>query len=104
MIYLLKHLDASRHVMMKEMSESQGDTECILRLSCERAARRYEQLKQRLSEKIPGVSPTRFLFEIKGREGTIYSMAGDEKIITEVQICTPVGLPFHRMPERALTM
>lgn len=104
MMYLLKHLDASRHVMMKEMSESQGDTEYILRLSCQRAARRYEQLKQRLSEKNPGVSATRFLFEINEREGTIYSMAGDEKIITEVQICTPVGLPFHRMPERALTM
>ena len=45
MMSLLKHLDASHHVMVKEMSESQGDTEYILLLSCERASKRYEQLK-----------------------------------------------------------
>ena len=101
MKYMMKYLDASRHVMMKEIIESEGDAEYTLRQSCEKAAKRYEQMKQRLSEKIPGVSPTRFHYEINGREGMVYSMAGEEKIITEIQVCTPIGLPFHRTSERA---
>ena len=101
MKYLLKHLDASRHVIMKEMIESEGDAEYTLRQSCEKAAKRYEQMMQRLSEKIPDVSPGRFLYEINGREGTVYSMAGEEKIITEIHVCTPVGLPLRRKSERA---
>lgn len=44
----LKHFDAYRHVIKKEMSESQRDTEYNLRLSCEKAARRYEQLKHKI--------------------------------------------------------
>ena len=60
-----------------------------------------EQLKQRLSEKIPGVSPSRVLYEINGREGMVYSMAGEKKIVIEIHVCTPVGLPLRRTSERA---
>ena len=95
MKFLMKYHDASRHLLMKEIIESDGDAEYVLRKSCEKAAKRYEQMMQRLSEKIPDVSPGRFCYEIKGREGTVYSMHGDEKIVTEIQICTPVGLPMR---------
>ena len=101
MRYMMKYLDASRHVMMKEIIESEGDTEYTLRQSCEKAVKRYEQMTQRLSEKIPDVSPGRFLYEINGREGKVYSMAGEEKIITEIHVCTPVGIPLRRKSERA---
>ena len=87
--------------MMKEIIESEGDAAYTLQQSCEKAARRHEQLKLRLSEKIPGVSPSRFLVEINGREGTVYSMAGEEKIVAEIHVCTPVGIPFHNKTERA---
>ena len=59
MKYMMKYLDASRHLMMKEIIESEGDAAYTLQQSCEKAARRHEQLKLRLSEKIPGVSPSR---------------------------------------------
>ena len=51
MKYMMKYLDASRHVMMKEIIESEGDAAYTLQQSCEKAARRHEQLKLRLSEK-----------------------------------------------------
>ena len=101
MRYMMKYLDASRHVMMSEIIESDGDTEYTIRQSCEKAAKRYEQMKQRLSEKIPYVRPTQVFYEINGREGTVYSKAGDEKIIIEIQVCTPIGLLFHKTPERS---
>ena len=101
MKYMMKYLDASRHLMMKEIVESEGDAAYTLQQSCEKATRRHEQLKLMLSEKIPGVSPSRFLFEIHGREGTVYSMAGEEKIVAEIHVCTPVGIPFHNKTERA---
>jgi len=94
MRYMMKYLDASRHVMMKEMIESEGDITYTLWQSCEKAARRHEQLMQRFSDKIPDVSPSRFMVEITGREGTVYSMSGEEKIVTEIHVCTPVGIPF----------
>ena len=102
MKYMMKYLDASRHVMMKEIIESEGDAAYTLRQSCEKAARRHEQLKLRLSEKIPGVTPSRFLFEISGREGTVYSMAGEEKIVAEIHVCTPVGIPIGGKNRRAV--
>lgn len=95
MKYLMKYLDASRHVLMKEIIEAEGDAEYVLRLSCEKAAKRYEQMKQKLSEKIQEVRPSRFYYEIHGCEGVVYSMAGEEKIVTEIQICTPVGFPMR---------
>ena len=90
----MKCLDADRHVMMREMIESEGDAEYVLRKSCENVAKRYEEMKKRLSEKIPYVRPTKILYEINGREGTVYSMTGDEKIVTEIHVCTPVRIPF----------
>ena len=35
MKYLLKHLDSSRHVLMKEIIDSKGDVEYVLRKTCE---------------------------------------------------------------------
>ena len=102
MKYLMKYLDASRSVMMKEIIDSEGDVEYTLRQSCGKAARRHEQLKRRLSEKIPGVTPSRFLFEISGREGTVYSMAVEEKIVAEIHVCTPVGIPIGGKNRRAV--
>lgn len=102
MKYLMKYLDASRHVMMKEIINSEGDVEYTLRKSCEEAVRRHEKLKKRLSEKIPGVSPCRFFYELSGREGTVYSMADEEKIITEIHVCTPVGIPMVGKSRRAV--
>ena len=95
MKYLMKYLDASRHVLMKEIIESEGDIEYTLRLSCKKAVRRYEQMTKRLSARIPEVSPTRFFYELSGREGTVYSMNGNERIVTEIQVCTPVGFPMR---------
>ena len=102
MKYLMKYLDASRHVMMKEIIDSESNVEYTLRHSCEEAARRYEKLKKRLSEKIPGVIPCRFFYELSGREGTVYSMAEEEKIITEIHVCTPIGIPMRGKNRRAM--
>ena len=95
MKYLMKYLDASRHIMMKEIIDSEGDVDYTLRKSCEKAARRHEQLTKRLSEKIPYVTPSRCFYEISGREGTVYSMAGKEVSIIEIHICTPIGIPMR---------
>ena len=102
MKYLMKYLDASRHVMMKEIIDSEGDVEYTLRQSCKEAAMRHEKLKKRLSEKIPGVSPCRFFYELSGQEGTVYSMTEEEKIITEIHVCTPIGIPMRVKNRRAV--
>ena len=86
MIYKMEYLDADRNILMTELVNSDDDADRVLRHSCEKAVKRYEQLKQRLSEKIKDVSPGKFFYEVTGQEGTVFSMHGDEKIVVEIQI------------------
>ena len=90
MIYKMEYLDADRNILMAEHVNSDDDTDRVLRHSCEKAVKRYEQLKQRLSEKIKDVSPRKFFYKVNGHEGAVYSMHGNERIVADIQVCTPV--------------
>ena len=86
----MEYLDADRNLMMEELVISDDDINCVLSRSCEKTAKRYERMKHRLSEKIKDVRPGKFFYEVNGQEGTVFSMHGDEKIVVEIQVCTPV--------------
>ena len=101
MKYLLKHLDSSRHVLMKEIVDSKGDVEYVLRQTCENDIKRRKDLFDRLRERIPWIGQSDVKYRIEGREGILYYMekTGEESIVG-IHVCTPIGFPFRRRATR----
>ena len=101
MKYLMKYCDASSHVMMKEIIESNESVESVLRKSCEKKLKLRRNLFDRLRQEISWIGQSNVRYRIVGREGILYYIdeAGKEQIV-EISICSPVGFTFRRRDAR----
>ena len=104
MKYLIKYLDGNRHIMMKEVVESNLDIAHVLKHTGWRAVESRQKLKIALIKKNIPVKPSEARYEIVGGETLVYDRIDDSEEVVEIHVCKPVRFPFLRKARRTLEM